>query len=392
MSRVVALVVLVLLVGCHPNDNSKSQDQEVKRHGVAATDQILDEEADVKVVPDDQQVEQDQTIVEKPEMGETAIKSGEENLNSKRRSTTDKNSSTADGATDTATERQKSSDQDASKTAASKKVNDLSHDEQVKMRDTGASNSDTQDDDRTANKKSSQVSNDQTSRPAPSDIEVETALSKIDHQHKAWDKLLKKYVDAAGLVDYDTWYSEMAGLDSYLVTLQGAQGIKSWTADQQLAYWINSYNAHTIKLVLESYPVKSIKKLNGGQPWKMVWIPSEIGELSLDAIENEIIRPQFGEPKIHFALVCAAISCPVLSQDAYTASKLDEQLEISTRKFMNSQWNQISPTEMKLSPLFDWYAADFGDVKEFVRKYSRVPLEDEVSISYTSYDWNLNKQ
>ncbi len=397
MSRLLfAAAFVVLFAGCHPNANSDSK-QIGGEETTSRTDKVLDEQADVKVVPADQAVEQDQTIIEKP-IKEEKVKIEDKNEVA--------NSSMHEKTDDIATETKDAIPEDLpgnpaeSSPGVSSKINKASEETADIVADVKGSGESSRDDasDKVRGNvidptmKSPDDKTADTSLPRQEEESEQERTRTVDHSHKAWDKMLKQYVDAAGLVNYDAWSTDMSALDEYITTLQAAKNIKSWSSDQQLAYWINSYNAHTVKLVLESYPVKSIKKITGGQPWKLAWIPHDGKDISLDAIENEIIRPQFDEPKIHFALVCAAISCPVLSRDAYRGDRLAEQLEVSTRRFMNSQWNQIGPTEMKLSPLFDWYAEDFGDIHAFVRKYSRVPLEDDAKISYTSYNWNLNRQ
>jgi hypothetical protein len=170
-----------------------------------------------------------------------------------------------------------------------------------------------------------------------------------------------------------------------------------------LAYWIDVYNAVTLNLVLENYPLESIKDLGGvlSSPWKRKLIVVEERELSLDEIENSIIRPSFREPRIHFALNCAAKSCPPLRAEAYTGERLDEQLEEQTIAFL---WNPAEngldeKGRLALSRIFDWYRSDFeeaaGSVVEFVRPYlpalqGEDPAE-AVPVRYREYDWSLNE-
>ncbi len=219
-----------------------------------------------------------------------------------------------------------------------------------------------------------------TSKPAP------VAIS-----HEAFDKLLKAHVSSTGVVDYAGMKSNMAALDGYIAQLRENPARNSWSKDEQLAYWINAYNAHTIKLILDNYPVKSIKDINGGKPWDKTWIKLGDKTYSLNNIENDIIRPTFKEPRIHFAVNCAAKSCPPLHNRAWTASNLESTFESSTKKFINNaNYNQISASEAKISSIFDWYGGDFGDVKAYINKYSNTKLNSSAKIGFGNYDWNLN--
>jgi Protein of unknown function, DUF547 len=209
--------------------------------------------------------------------------------------------------------------------------------------------------------------------------------------HTAWSALLAKHVKNGG-VNYAGFKTDAKAFDTYLLTLKSAK--PGTQTKEDLAFWINAYNAFTIKLVVDNYPVKSIKDINGGEPWKKSWI--QIGETtySLDAIENTILRTKFKEPRIHFAINCAAKSCPPLRAEAFTAAKMEAQLSEQTTAFINNpKFNTISAKALKLSNIFDWFKADFGDVAVFIKKYytGKTPPNTNVSIKYTTYDWALNQ-
>lgn len=208
--------------------------------------------------------------------------------------------------------------------------------------------------------------------------------------HDVFDKELKQYVDDQGDVNYASWKKNTADLEAYLDVLAECTPESSWSREESLVYWINAYNAFTIKLILDNYPVNSIMDIYNGKPWDEKWISLGGKTYSLNQIENEIIRPQFKEPRIHFAVNCAAASCPPLRNSAYTADTLEEQLAQQTTSFINNKdYNQMRTTSAKVSKIFEWYADDFGDLSVFLGRYS--PFSGG-KISYNEYDWSLNKQ
>jgi len=209
--------------------------------------------------------------------------------------------------------------------------------------------------------------------------------------HKVFNGFLNRYVSNAGVVDYSGMKKNPADLDKYLTSLENTKFTSTWKRDQKLAFWINAYNAYTIKLILDNYPVKKITDLHGGKPWDKKWIKLNGKTLSLNNIENDIIRPEFNEPRIHFAVNCAAKSCPPILNAAFTASKLDAQLESQTKKFVNnSTHNSLSKNEITLSKIFDWYGSDFGNVAAFVAKYANTTVKPTAKVKFNEYDWALN--
>ncbi|HFC00667.1 MAG TPA: DUF547 domain-containing protein [Phaeodactylibacter sp.] len=209
--------------------------------------------------------------------------------------------------------------------------------------------------------------------------------------HAAFDALLRKYVSTSGKVNYQGLKKEEAKLNEYLLMLSGTPIGKDWSRSKKMAYWINAYNAHTIKLILKNYPVASITKLHGGKPWDVKWIKLNGKTLSLNNIENDILRPQYKDARIHFAVNCAAQSCPPLLNRAWTAKNLNANLDKQAKAFINNpKFNKISPNSAEVSKIFDWYGKDFGNLIDFLNKYSTTKINSGATISYKEYDWKLN--
>ncbi|TVR36535.1 MAG: DUF547 domain-containing protein [Cryomorphaceae bacterium] len=219
--------------------------------------------------------------------------------------------------------------------------------------------------------------------------------------HEAFTGFLRQYVDGDGMVNYRAMQKDSTSLNKYLATLESHHPhTGKWSKAEQLAYWINAYNAFTLQLVLRHYPVESIKDLGGwiyrvNTTWDIRFIEIEGQRYHLNDIEHNIIRKQFDEPRIHFALVCAARSCPRLRNEAYEAHRLEEQLEDQTRHFFNSWRNELKEEALKLSKLLKWYSGDFknhGGVRVFVERYGAVSVSPDARIEYLEYDWKLNEQ
>ncbi len=217
-------------------------------------------------------------------------------------------------------------------------------------------------------------------------------VARVDHS--LWDDLLKKHVSDEGWVDYQGFAEDRVKLTSYLQLLASNPPTEEWSVSELLAYYINIYNAYTVDLIVENYPVNSIKDING--PWTRGFV--EIGDkkLSLGGIENGILR-KMNEPRIHFAINCASISCPKLLNEAYFANKIEAQLDRVTRDFIHSEKNDLSPDMPRLSSIFDWYRKDYlvdgeVDVIGYINKYLEVPINANAELNYLEYDWNLNEQ
>lgn len=210
--------------------------------------------------------------------------------------------------------------------------------------------------------------------------------------HDSWNKLLQKYVDIEGNVDYRAFKKEESALDSYLD--QMAQNVPADGASikQKLVYYINLYNAATLKLILQHYPVSSIKDIKS--PWDKKWVKVGDNTLSLGAIEHKILR-RLDDPRIHFAINCASYSCPKLSNRAYTADKLEEQLNAATSEFVNDpKRNRIGQSAAEISQIFKWYKSDFtenGSLVEYINQYSTINIGPGTKVQYIKYDWSLNE-
>ncbi|MCB0530037.1 MAG: DUF547 domain-containing protein [Saprospiraceae bacterium] len=210
--------------------------------------------------------------------------------------------------------------------------------------------------------------------------------------HKGLDSLLQKYVSDAGKVDYKGLKTDKAALDAYCDLLSANPVQEHWSREEKMAYWINAYNAFTLKLITDHYPTKSIMNFDGGKTWDIRRIRIGGKKYSLNNIENDILRPQFGDARIHFAINCAARSCPPLWNHAYTAENLETTLESRARAFINnSKYNTIAANRARVSKIFEWYAADFGDLKSFLNRYSDVALNKNAAVSFNEYDWALNE-
>jgi hypothetical protein len=219
--------------------------------------------------------------------------------------------------------------------------------------------------------------------------------------NSAYAALLDKHLEN-GLVDYAGLKAEEYKLDAYLDLMSNVD-VDSLDRDSRLAFWINAYNAWTLKLVLRDYPdVESIKDYGGffTSPWEIDLVEAAGDLYTLDEVEHEIIRKRFDEPRIHFAVNCASISCPPLRAEPYNGSELNAQLEEQTREFLNDPENTyFEDATLNVSRIFKWYAEDFvpPGVPEFVTRYARGSLraeleaaEGEIEVEYLDYDWSLN--
>ncbi|MBW2443168.1 MAG: DUF547 domain-containing protein [Deltaproteobacteria bacterium] len=225
--------------------------------------------------------------------------------------------------------------------------------------------------------------------------------------HSLFDQVLKSYVDDQGRVDYNGIAKDQA-FKTYMEALKSAP-VDSMSRDEQLAFWINAYNAVTIDKVIKWKPQKSVRETFVPGVWTGTKFfttreHTVAGKsLSQDDIEHEILRKQLKEPRIHFAIVCASSSCPPLARFAYTGENVQVKLEEETRNYINSQrGTRFDPAEniLYLSKLFDWFAGDFeyasGSVLDFLKPYldeqGRAFLDRQPALNYIHYDWALNAQ
>ncbi len=218
------------------------------------------------------------------------------------------------------------------------------------------------------------------------------ADSKISHSE--WNALLNKFVNTDGMVDYSGLIKEKTKIQAYLEMLGQNMPDDSWTNNEKLTYWINAYNAFTVDLITRNYSLKSIMDIE--KAWDIKFIQIGGKTYSLNEIEHEIIRKEFNEPRIHFALVCAAVSCPPLLNEAYKPEKLESQLQDQTVKFINNpDKNNIRENSAKVSQIFNWFKDDFtkeGTLQEYLNKYSKTKLDSNAKIEFMDYSWELNDQ
>ncbi|MDC6351210.1 DUF547 domain-containing protein [Zeaxanthinibacter sp. PT1] len=212
-----------------------------------------------------------------------------------------------------------------------------------------------------------------------------------DDLHMSWQYLLNNYVNAEGNVNYAGMKKEIAVLDTYLKVLAENAPLDESTQEEKLSYYINLYNAATVKLILDNYPLKSIKDLR--DPWNRKWISIGDKKVSLAHIENEVLR-KMDEPRIHFAINCASLSCPALARDAFRPGTMEKQLQEATLSFIrDSQYNSIQSEKLNISRIFDWYKEDFtnnGSLIDYLNRYSKVEINDKATVSYKDYNWKLN--
>lgn len=208
-----------------------------------------------------------------------------------------------------------------------------------------------------------------------------------------WDALLSVNVNGKGMVNYEALKNDPK-FDQVIKELSSMHPDAGWPADKEKAFWINVYNAFTIKLILDNWPVKSITDLD--EPWDQPFIQLKDKTYTLNQIEHEILRPKFNDPRVHFAINCASFSCPVLPSEAITADKLDAQLDIYTKRFLlDKERNNVSRNKLELSKIFEWFGEDFeqaGGVRTFIEKHSGMKIDESAPISFKEYNWNLNDQ
>ncbi|MEQ9639488.1 MAG: DUF547 domain-containing protein [Alphaproteobacteria bacterium] len=231
-----------------------------------------------------------------------------------------------------------------------------------------------------------------------------TAGSAASVDHGAWNAFLATYVrpvDGVNLVDYGAVdAAAQAALDGYIQML-AATDIDGLDRPQQMALWINLYNAVTVRLIVDNYPLDSIRDLGGlfSSPWgkKLVTVAGE--DLSLDDIEHRILRPIWRDPRIHYAVNCASVGCPNLAAEAYEAERLDGQLDAAARAYVNHpRGAEVLGDGLVVSKIYDWYQVDFGGseagVISHLKQFAAPPLAKMLTgvsgVADYRYDWALN--
>lgn len=225
-----------------------------------------------------------------------------------------------------------------------------------------------------------------------------------------WDRLLRQYVDQQGRVDYLAWKTEQPQvLDDWLQSKQDLHLNSQANLMEELALWINLYNAFTISTILELYPLKSIlPKVLGIPNWlAFLWFFQRRAynifgkRYSLAQIENQILRNKLKEPRIHFAIVCASVGCPLLRAGAYFPEQVTQQLDEDAHRFINNPqkvYYDVDSQILYCSKILKWYRQDFlqvaPSIPEYIRSYLKtdLPLTSSTQISYLDYDWSLNQR
>ena len=224
--------------------------------------------------------------------------------------------------------------------------------------------------------------------------DVKVANAQISHEK--WTSLLSKHVSKSGSVNYALFQKDSALLDDYLELLTKHDPDNEYLSeDARKAFWINAYSAYTVKLIITHYPLNSIRDLGSKiKIWDLKFIPIDGNEMSLNQIEHEILRKKFGDPRIHFAINCASVSCPILLNVAYNSDRLEVQLNEQAQVFINdASKNNISSESLQISKLWQWFKEDFtkdGDLISYLNKFSEIKISRKAKIEYLNYDWNLN--
>lgn len=237
----------------------------------------------------------------------------------------------------------------------------------------------------------------------------------FDHAHTAWDALLKKHVvvleaGRTSQVRYADFAKDRAALKNYLASLSAVPEAKfhGWSKPQRMAFLINAYNAYTVEKILTRYPnLKSIRDFGTvfGNPWKDPFFKLLGHEAFLDQIEHEMLRKPgaYDELRVHYAVNCASVSCPMLREEAYTADKLDRQLEEQAVRFLSDRSrNRFNPADgrLEVSKIYDWFKEDFGAREQYFSRYAKLladspeqrklVVEGRAPVSFLDYDWSLN--
>ena len=240
------------------------------------------------------------------------------------------------------------------------------------------------------------------------------AAEPFSHAHL--DQVLQTYVDSSGLVDYAALKADRQALDTYIAALNAtspdSDPSQFPTPQDKLAYWINAYNAFVLRGVIDHYPVKSVKDialLNGF--FNRTDFVAGGKELTLDTIENKIIRPRYQDPRIHFVVNCGAWSCPALENRAFDGATLEQRLDQATRRSLNDPKYasyDAGRNTFYVSKILDWYGKDFVEwypaetpakphLMDYIRLYlspaALAALEGkEPKVDFFDYDWRLNGQ
>ena len=236
-------------------------------------------------------------------------------------------------------------------------------------------------------------------------------VAAFDHAHKAWDVLLRKHVvvlegGKASQLNYAALAQERGALRAYLENLSrvSESEFSAWSKPEQVAFLVNAYNAFTAEKILTRYPnLESIWDFGRffANPFRDEFFTLLGRKASLDGIEHGILRKRYGEPRIHYAVNCAAAGCPMLREEAYVAVNLEKQLEEQARRFLSDRTrNRVRAGRLEVSKIFDWFREDFEPLEGYLARHAatladNAPDRDRIAaralpVSFLDYDWSLN--
>ena len=207
---------------------------------------------------------------------------------------------------------------------------------------------------------------------------------------------MQKHGDDKGDVDYKNFKADESKLGIYISYLEKTVPSKNWSSNKTKAFWINAYNAYTLKLILDNYPINSIMKIKkkGKDAWNIPFANVGGKNYTLNHIEHKILRKNYNDPRIHVGVNCASGSCPQLGNFAFTEANIDAELERLMKLFINDTTrNKINEKKIQISKIFEWFKGDFtknGSLIDYFNKYSTTKINKKAKIRYLAYDWNLN--
>jgi hypothetical protein len=242
-------------------------------------------------------------------------------------------------------------------------------------------------------------------------LALSTCAAAFDHGHAAWSALLKKHVvvldgGRASRVQYSAMAQERAALQQYLESLSRVSEaeFKGWSRPEQMAFLINAYNAHAVEKVLTRYPnIKSIWDFGRffANPFRDPFFSLFGGKLSLDALEHELLRKKYPDPRVHYAVNCASVGCPMLREEAYVGIHLEKQLQEQAQRFLSDRTrNRVRSGRLEVSKIFDWFREDFEPLEAYFARHAaflaedpkqqQLLLEQKAAVRFLDYDWSLN--
>ena len=236
-------------------------------------------------------------------------------------------------------------------------------------------------------------------------------VAAFDHSHAAWTGLLQKHVvlladGKASRVSYIGMAQDRGALREYLGTLSavGEGEFGAWSRAEQMAFLINAYNAHTIEKILARYPkLGSIWDFGRffGNPFRDAFFTLLGARMSLDDLEHGLLRRRYGDARVHYAVNCASVSCPMLREEAYTGAQLERQLEEQARRFLSDRSrNRVRGNRLEVSKIVVWFREDFEPLERYLARYAAVLADNtaeqekiaarSLAITFLDYDWSLN--